>query len=131
MTPMQWITLRAPQWATDPRLSSTPSLIDLATIEAIAFTGDDKDKAIALFVMHWFALESQNGGNPGSGGGTDSGYGHGGRVVSKSEGQLSISYSSGSGYYSSRYEDLAGTQYGLELLRMIKALAFKPRTRTM
>jgi hypothetical protein len=127
-TPLQIIFLRAPQWAVDPRLSSVPSLLDLAAEKTGTIFGEQTSLAIALRVLHWFALEAQRGGNPGTG--TNSGMGITGRLTSESEGQLSKSFGDG-GSKASRWADLQTTSYGCELIELIRSCAVLPRTRAM
>jgi hypothetical protein len=129
MTPLQIIALRAPQWAGDPRLSSSPSLLDLATSQTgNIFQGEDRNLAIALRTLHFFALESLRGGNPGTG--TTSGAGHAGAVSSESEGSLSKSFSVSS-KASTRYGALSTTVYGQELIELTRSCGVLPRTRAM
>jgi hypothetical protein len=129
MTALQIIAMRAPQWASDPRLSSTPSLIDYATQLTGSVFGDQRDMAIALRVLHILATESLRGGNPGSSVST-SGEGHAGAVTSESEGQLSKSFTVNS-TSAKRWANLSTTSYGLELIELLRGCGVFPRTRAM
>ncbi len=128
MTPLQIISLRAPQWAVDPRLSSTPSLIDLATEQTGTIFAAQTALATALRVLHWFALEAQRGGTPGNG--QNGGIGITGRLSSETEGALSKSFGDG-GAKASRWADLQSTSYGCELIQLIRSCGVLPRTRAM
>ncbi len=130
MTPLQIITMRAPQWATDPRLSSVPSLIDYATqLTGTIFSGEQRNLAIALRVLHILATESLRGGNPGAAQST-SGEGHAGMITSESEGQLSKSFAVNSNA-AKRWANLSTTSYGLELIELFRGNGVFPRTRAM
>jgi hypothetical protein len=125
MNALQIITLRAPQWAADPRINN---LINYAReITSCEAFGQSTEQAIALRVLHILALEAQRNGNPGAGS-TSSGHGHAGQVTSETEGQLSKSFSSGSNA-SKRYGALSTTVYGQELIELIRANVFAPMTR--
>lgn len=125
-TASQIIAVRAPQWAGDPRESD---MIELAGFFAAASSfGDKHQYALALRVMHWYALEERAGGNPGSGGGTSGGSGQAGSVKSEKEGDLARSYGM-SDKVSAGNSDLSQTSYGIELMALIRACFFKPRTR--
>lgn len=130
MTPLQIIQLRTPQWATDPRLSGSPNLFDLATQQTGSiFSSDNYPLAIALRVLHWFACEAQKGGNPGASV-SSSGLGHTGRVSSETEGSLSKSFGD-AGKSASRYAALSTTSYGCELIELTRSCGMFPRTRAM
>jgi hypothetical protein len=131
VTPLQIIQLRAPQWAADPRLSSSPNLIDLAAQQTgtiFAGTPDQTPLAIALRVLHWFASEAQKGGTPGTG--SSSGMGISGRVSSETEGQLSKSFGD-PGKSAARWANLSSTSYGCELIELIRSCGVFARTRAM
>ncbi len=125
-TASQIIAVRAPQWSGDPREAD---LIELAKLyNAEQPYGTHWQLALALQVLHWYALDERAGGNPGSGGGTSGGSGVAGSVKSEKEGDLARSYGM-SESVSKGDADLSQTSYGLELLRLRGALFFKPRTR--
>jgi len=125
MNALQIITLRAPQWATDPRIDDLIAYArEITSCEAF---GQSTEQAIALRVLHIFALEAQRGGNTGADS-TSSGQGHAGQVTSETEGQLSRSFSSGSNA-SKRYGALSTTVYGQELIELIRGNVFNPMTR--
>ena len=128
LTTLQIISLRAPQWAADPRLSSTPSLVDMAAAQTGTIFADQTSLAIALRVLHWFAIEAQKGGTPGNG--QNSGLGITGRLTSETEGALSKSFGDG-GAKASRWADLQSTSYGCELIQLIRSCGVLPRTRAM
>lgn len=115
----QIIAARGPQFTGDPRLSS---LVTLAKkeLDATAF-GDNYNKAVAYKVLHILTLEKISQGNPGTG--ANSGVQVGG-VDSVSEGDVSVSYSkpgsSSSSSLSARNDDLSSTQFGKELLALMK-----------
>lgn len=124
-TASQIIAVRAPQFSGDPRLSD---LINLAKLQTSSKLGDKYQLALALRVMHWLILEERGGGNPGSGGGTSSGSSTPGNLKSEKEGDLSRNYELTS-ILQRKWGDLTSTQYGLELVSLIKGHFFLPRTR--
>jgi hypothetical protein len=128
-TAQQTISLRAPQWATDPRINDFIAFAQQGLSAAVI--GDRYGEAIGLKVLHMMAVEAANGGNPGTG--TSSGSGGTGTISSESEGDLSRSYASGtaSGGKMLNIDDLASTQYGQELLKLLRSCAMLPRTRMM
>jgi len=125
-TAQQTITLRGPQWATDPRINDLIALAQQGL--AAAVFGDRYGEAVGLKVLHQLALESRNGGNPGTG--TTSGSGTGGQITSEREGDLARSYASGAGG-GYTVDELDSTQYGQELKRLMKACIFMPMNRRM
>jgi len=124
MNALQIISLRAPQWAADPRVNDM--IVYAREFTSCEAFGQDTERAIALRVLHIFALEAQRNGNPGTG--TSSGQGHAGQVTDETEGQLSKSFSSGSNA-SKRYGALSTTVYGQELIELIRSNIFSPTTR--
>lgn len=126
MNALQIIQLRAPQWSTDPRVSS---LIEYSReITGADAFGLDSERAIALRVLHIFATEAMRGGNPGAAS-TTSGQGHAGNLTSETEGALSKSFSVSQQYANQRYGNLSTTVYGQELIELIRMNVFSPRTR--
>jgi len=125
MNALQIIQLRAPQWATDSRVNDM--IVYAREFTSCEAFGQDTEKAIALRVLHIFALEAQRNGNPGAGS-TSSGQGHAGQVTAESEGQLSKSFSSVSNA-AKRYGALSTTVYGQELIELIRSNVFSPTTR--
>lgn len=124
MNAFQIIQLRAPQWSIDPRVNDMIVYArELTSTEAF---GQDTENAVALRVLHFFALEAQRNGTPGTG--SSSGQGHAGQVTSETEGNLSKSFSSGSNA-SKRYGALSTTVYGQELIELIRANVMNPTTR--
>jgi hypothetical protein len=89
--------------------------------------GQDSERAIALRVLHIYATEEQQGGNPGTG--TGSGSGHAGNISSETEGQLSRSFSTSQQFASQRYGALSTTSYGQELIELIRSNIMAPMTR--
>lgn len=122
MSPLDIITLRAPQYSTDLRLSK---FIELATMLTSDGFGTLKDMAIALRVLHMLTMESLRGGTS-----SNTGVAVGGIITSESEGQLSKSMAQNQ-LAMSRNSDLSATAYGLELMELVEMTFFKPRTRMM
>ena len=124
MNALQIIQMRAPQWATDPRVNNM--IIYARELTSCEAFGVHTETAIALRVLHFFALEAQRNGNPGTG--TSSGQGMAGQLTQETEGQLSKSFSAGSNA-SKRYGALSTTVYGQELIELIRGNVFGPTTR--
>jgi len=124
MNALQIIQMRAPQWATDPRVNNMIIYArELTNCEAF---GMHTETAIALRVLHFFSLEAQRNGNPGIG--TSSGQGTAGQLTSEGEGQLSKSFSAGSNA-SKRYGALSTTVYGQELIELMRGNIMSATTR--
>jgi hypothetical protein len=123
MTPLEYIQIRAPQYATDPRIDG---LIGIADEYTGTEFGARYKNAVALRVMHWKAREEMRGGAVD---GSTSGTGEAGTIRSESEGELSRSYNEGAG--SNKYGDLATTVYGQELIELMNSCLMLPRTRAM
>lgn len=113
-TPKEIIVLRAPQYSGESRLDD---LITLAGEQTGTAYGGCRNLAIALLVLHWLTLETQNNGSAGS-------------VKSEKEGDLQITYNTSVGV-SQKYPDLSQTSYGLELIRLRKSCLLTPRNRTI
>jgi hypothetical protein len=128
-TALQTIQLRAPQWANDPRINLFTEYAAQGLSAAVC--GDRYGEALGLKILHMMAVEAANGGNPGTG--TSGGSGGGGSIASETEGDLSRSYASGSssGGKLLNIDDLASTQYGQELLKLLRSCVVLPRTRMM
>lgn len=128
-TAKEYVALRAPQWALDPRLDA------LIAEESPNFSttkfGRLHYKAVALKVLHIFATEVKGGGNPGTG--TNSGTGTAAYVTEEREDTVSVSYSApiiAVKFNQSSDLNLNGTQYGMELISLIKTcIAGGPITR--
>jgi len=118
-TPLQIITLRTPQFTSDPRLTD---MITLATNQTGDEFGDCKNNAIALRVMHWLTKEAIHGGSS-----TNSGVQNSGQIISEKEGDLSRSY--GKVEQSSKHGDLSTTAFGVELIGLMDSCLFLPRKR--
>ena len=113
-TPLQIITLRAPDFATEPNIDDLTAQAGLEVSDTCF--GDLKNKAIALIVMHWIALSKRDPE------GTTTGS-----IKSEKEGDLARSYGSsgsttGDPYYSQ-------TAWGLEYLRLLSQSIIGPRNR--
>ena len=114
-TPLQIITLRAPDFATEPNIDD---LIAQAGLEVSdTCFGDLKNKAIALIVMHWIALSKRDPG----------GTGVSGSIKSEKEGDLARSYGSSSNTEVDPY--YGQTTWGLEYLRLLSQSIIGPRNR--
>lgn len=123
MTPLEYVTIRTPQFATDPRINQLIVVADELTGTVF---GDRRNYAIALRVMHWKTREALQGGTSD---GSSSGTGQAGTIQSESEGQLSRSY--GIGASSGQYGDLETTAYGQELIELMNGCIMTARTRMM
>jgi hypothetical protein len=129
-TAQQTISLRAPQWSADPRINDFIAFAQQGLSAAVI--GDRYGEAVGLKVLHMMAVEAANGGNPGTG--SSGGSGGTGALASETEGDLSRSYSTGgaaSGGKMLTIDDLASTQYGQELLKLLRSCVMLPRTRMM
>jgi hypothetical protein len=128
-TAQQTISLRAPQWSADPRINDFIAFAQQGLSAAVC--GERYGEAIGLKVLHMMAVEAANQGNPGTG--SSSGSGSSAGVSSESEGDLSRSYGSSisSGGKMLNIDDLASTQYGQELLKLLRSCVVLPRTRMM
>jgi len=115
------IELRTPQYKDDPRLDG---LITYATALTGAEFGECYNNAVALRVMHMMAKESIREGST-----TDTGVGYAGRVLSKKEGKLAISFGQGGGNTNNKHGDLNTTTYGQELIALMDGCLFLPRNR--
>jgi hypothetical protein len=126
-SPLEFIQLYGPQFAADPRLNT---LIEVtAAVFSVDFYGDRFNEAIALNVLHRLTLEQVSGGSaPGTG--TSSGTMLGG-VASKSEGELSVTFSQVNRQSASGGQgNLSSTQYGLDLMAIRRecSLGFRNST---
>ena len=121
---LQLIAMRGPQFSADPRLNSLIAYCG-EKLSATYF-GDAWGEAVGLKVLHILTLEAMSGGNPGTG--TTAGTVAGG-VASKSEGDLSVSDQKPGGSVAIRNPDLTGTQFGLELLALMRECHMGPATR--
>ncbi len=117
------ILLRRPQTPDNARLDDYILLAELQTAES-AF-GDKYHVAVALRVLHWLTMEEIHGGDlDGSG---SSGTGVAGSIRAEREGDLQRQYG-GSLVIAQRYPDLSATQYGSELIELMKGCIIKART---
>lgn len=121
-TAQEIIEVKAPQFASDPRLQD---LISLSEAQTGTIFGKNYNLAVALRVCHWLALEQRNGGDSGV---SDSGSGISGFISSEKEGDLSRSYKTQISE-NSHFYDLSTTTYGVELYRLIKGTMISVRNR--
>jgi hypothetical protein len=129
LSTLQIIALRAPQWVNDPR--TTNMIIYAKEGLSQANIGTRYDEAIALKVLHIYAVEARNGGNPGAAV-TTSGTANAGAVSSETEGDLSRSYTNFSGGANSSrasVDDYMSTQYGQELMKLLRSSVITAMTR--
>lgn len=104
MTIEQYFDVICPELASDTNKSSYISIAQL-TISSTVF-GDNYNYAVALKAAHIGSLATRNSGNSGT-------------VTSVKEGDLSISYGSGS---SGNNSDLSQTKYGLMLKSLYQSI---------
>lgn len=131
LSTLQIIALRAPQWVNDPRMANM--IIYAKEGLSQANIGTRYDEAIALKVLHIYAVEARNGGNPGATV-TTSGTANAGAVTSEAEGDLSRSYATFSGGANSSrasVDDYMSTQYGQELMKLLRSSVITAMTRRM
>lgn len=119
------IVLRRPQTPDDARLTDLIALAELQTSES-AF-GAKYDYAVALRVLHWLTMEEMHGADADVTAAGSSGTAVGGSILQEKEGDLSRQYG-GSLVVAQRNPDLSSTQYGNELLQLMKACLIKFRT---
>lgn len=115
-TPLEIITIRAPTFALESNINDLIAEAELEVSESEYNTANLRNKAIALIVMHWVALNKR-----------DSTGGTAGVIKSEKEGDLSRSFSvNNSDDIDSYYSQ---TTWGLEFLRLQQQCFFKPRNR--
>src|SRR4030042_6435343 len=109
------IDIRTPQFSSSQRLDS---LIAYATQLTGGNFGDNQNLAIALRVMHIMTKEKIAGGSE-----SNTGTQSSGSIISETEGALSRSYSSGGSNTAlqSKYGDLVDTQFGMELINLMRS----------
>lgn len=117
------IQLRRPQTPDNARLNGLIELAELQTSSS-AF-GDKYTYAVALRVLHWLTMEEMHGGD--LDGSSSSGTAVGGAITAEREGQLQRNYGT-SLVVAQRFPDLSSTQYGQELIGLMKACLIKFRT---
>jgi len=120
LTAIEIIEIRVPEVITEIPSERLDNLIELASEQTGLNYGSCRENAIALRVLHWITKSKLNGGNSD---GTNSGNGSAGQITSMSEGGLSIAYSSTS-KSSNNNDDLASTQYGVELMALADGCIF-------
>jgi hypothetical protein len=103
---LDYITVRAPLYAADPRVST---LIDMATIEISATAyGNNKNRAISLLVLHWLAMDDKSASDGNSIGGT---------IKREREGSLEREYMVDFSL-TKDYTDYTQTRWGMELIQL-------------
>lgn len=118
MSVQGYIDARASQYSSDPRLGA---LIEQATLETNANAyGTLTDKAIALLVLHWLAVDDRSG--------TSKDGGVVGTLKREREGSLEREYMIDFSV-TSRDPDLSQSKWGLELRQLRKSCIFAPMTR--
>jgi hypothetical protein len=110
------------------RLLDLIALSELQTASA-AF-GTKYEYAISLRVLHWLTMEEIHGAEANVATSGSSGTAVGGSVLSEKEGDLARQYGS-SLVVAQRFPDLSSTQYGQELLGLMRACIVKARTRAV
>jgi len=122
---MDIISARAPQYATDSRLSTLITLAQQRT-SSMAL-GDNYSLAVALRVLHMLDLEALRGGNS-----ANSQCAPPGAMTQKTEGEMSASYASAiQKRYGDKWPDLCQTAYGVELIEVIEGTVLAPMTRIL
>ncbi len=111
-----YIATRAPTYAADARIAPMTTQAELETGQV--YTGDLRNKAIALLILHWMFLDDRDGGLTGIGG----------TVKREKEGQLEKEYMIDFSL-TVRYPDLSQTRWGLELVRLRRSSIMMPRNR--
>lgn len=115
LTASEVILARAPQYSGHARLSSI--LTYAAQITSSSAFGDNYGLAVGLRALHMLDLESQRKGTA-----VNSGITISGAIASKSEGELSESYTNAmQKRYGDKYPDLCQTGYGIELIALIES----------
>ncbi len=118
MSVQGYIDARASQYSSDPRLGT---LIEQATLETSSRAyGNLTDKAIALLVLHWLAVDDRSG--------TSKDGGVVGTLKREREGSLEKEYMIDFAV-TSRDPDLSQSKWGLELRQLRKSCVFAPMTR--
>ncbi len=124
-----FISVIAPQYATDPRLND---LIEIAKLNTSikCFGGVNSQKymyAVSLRVCHDLAMEMVSGS---TGDGTDSGSGTGGEISEEKEGKLSRKFQQNSdNSLTMGFDYLNNTIYGKKLIELIRGSCILPITR--
>ena len=115
MTPLNYIQARAIERATEAGINELISVADQET--STSYYGKMRYKAVALLVLHWFALRDR-----------DSGASASGNLVSDKEGDLARSYSVAPKIMAEN-PDLSQTTWGVELLQLQSSYFAPPITR--
>jgi len=116
--PLEYIQIRAPSFALNPNISL---LISHAEIETGNVYGSEdlRNKAVALLVCHWFALQMRD----------VSDAGVTGNIISEKEGDLSRSFGDVSLNTTNLY--LSQTSWGLELMQLQDSRIMLPFNRAV
>lgn len=101
---MSYITSRAPLYVADPRV---PDMILQATEETGLAYGKLQNKAIALLVLHWLAMDDRSAAQGGSS--------IGGTIAGEREGSLERRYMIDFSL-TKAFPDLSQTRWGMELI---------------
>jgi hypothetical protein len=126
ITAQQLVALRGPQFSGDPRINDL--IAYYAAKLSAEYFGDVWGEAVGLRVLHQLTLESMSRGSSSPGAGTSAGVVAGG-VASISEGELSISFRTPTSTLSQRDSGLSSTQFGLELLSLMRENYLGPLNR--
>ena len=117
MTVQEYIAARAPQYSADSRLTALTEQAMLET-DAAAF-GKLYEKAVALLVLHWMAVDDRSSGTDGGVVGT---------LKREREGSLEKEYMIDFSV-TARDPDLSQSKWGLELRHLRRSCIFAPMTR--
>ncbi|GAH17973.1 unnamed protein product [marine sediment metagenome] len=116
-TPLEIITIRAPAFALESNINDLITEAELEVSTTEYNTSPLRNKAVALIVMHWIALNKR-----------DSTGGTAGAIKSEKEGDLSRSFGA-----TGNNEDMdpyyGQTTWGLEFLRLQVQCFIKPTNR--
>jgi hypothetical protein len=122
MDPAALIALRAPQWASDPRITALIEYVSQGIGAGVL--GNRYGEAVGLKVLHILATEANQNGNPGTG--TNSGNSKG-VVASDHEGDLSQTYHVPQNV-SSLERDMSTTVFGREFMALVRGSIMSPMT---
>jgi hypothetical protein len=116
--PLEYIQIRAPSFALNPNISALIAHAELET--GCGYGSEDlRNKAVALLVCHWLALQARDAGDTGVTG----------NIVSEKEGDLSRSFSDVSLSTNNSY--LSQTSWGMELIQLQNSRIMLPYTRAI
>ncbi len=115
-TPLEIITIRAPAFALESNINDLIIEAELEVSTTEYNTSPLRNKAVALIVMHWIALNKR-----------DSTGGTAGAIKSEKEGDLSRSFGTTDNGDTDPY--YGQTTWGMEFLRFQAQCFIKPRNR--